>query len=206
MELYPPQRRNTRLNTAQPAAALAGGERSVIIITTALPSFFNMQGAAVLRTVTSELRDAIAAFPWDAAQSTGVIGHVVQWRSCFPSARKANLRGKVVPSEAFVCLRDIARLNLKRSHFPTAALLTDHYPRPIGLNLSGWHAFMDSDLAGLHCPLLTSLKLKDCVGLTDASLVGLQCPLLTSPTCGAAMASLTQAWRFSVVLCSQSST
>jgi hypothetical protein len=41
--------RNTRRNPTEPAAALAGGDRSVIVVTTALLGFFNMKGATVLR-------------------------------------------------------------------------------------------------------------------------------------------------------------
>jgi hypothetical protein len=42
-----------------------GGERSVIVVTTSLLGYFDMKGATVLRAISSELRDAIVAFPWE---------------------------------------------------------------------------------------------------------------------------------------------
>lgn len=56
---------NTRQHVAGPAAVLTGGERSVIVVAASLLGFFNTKEAAVLRTVSSEPRDAIATFLWN---------------------------------------------------------------------------------------------------------------------------------------------
>jgi len=78
--------RNMRQNTAEPAAVLAGGERSVVVVSSAaLLRFFCMKGATALRAVSSELRDAIAAFAWINEMTLRIHGrHIMQWRICFP--------------------------------------------------------------------------------------------------------------------------
>jgi hypothetical protein len=54
------------LKAAEHVAVLAGGARSVITFTPAdLLSFFYMKGARVLRAVSSDLRDAAAAFTFE---------------------------------------------------------------------------------------------------------------------------------------------
>jgi hypothetical protein len=54
------------MSTAELAAVFAGGEQSVIDVEAlALLRFFRMKGATVLRAVSTEHRDAIAAFNWN---------------------------------------------------------------------------------------------------------------------------------------------
>jgi Leucine-rich repeat (LRR) protein len=201
-------KRNTRPISTESAAVLAGGERSVINFTPALLSFSDMKGATVLRAVSSEIRDAVATFPWN--DHTRVPAHVVQWRLCFPSAWVANLSDTTVLAEAFVRLRNIVKLNLARSRFPVAVFVAGHYPQLSSLNLSkvefesyeedGYltemplaalqcpqltnldvsHCSGLTGLAGLHCPLLTNLNLSSCKSVTGAALAGLQYPLLTN--------------------------
>lgn len=173
------------LTLEQPAAQLSGGERSVIVVTSALLNSFDIKGATVLRAVSSEFRDAIASFPWD-DQCAHVITHIVKWRLCFRNARVANLSDRIVPYEAFVFLRDVATLNLARSNFPMAALCASHYPKLVSLNLSRVETYTKdqqltvTSLAALRCPLLTNLDLSCRTGLT--SIAGLKCPLLTTLT------------------------
>jgi len=172
--------RNLRLNIAVPVAVLAGGERSVIAVeASVLLSFFHMKGAMVLRAVSSELRDAIAAFTWN-DESSFDGNRVVQWRACFPNARTANLCDTTVQAEAFVLLRDLVSLDLTDSCFPVEAFVDEHYPRLNNLNLQGCSDLTGDDLGDLQCPLLTNLDLTYCEHLTGAGLVALKCPQITS--------------------------
>jgi hypothetical protein len=199
---------NTRPNIAEPLAVLAGGERSVIIKTAALLYFVGMKESTVLRLVSSEFRDAIAAFPWgDQALTFIAHSHILHWRFCFPNARAAILINTSVPSSAFQRLQGVEKLNLMFSTFSVAAFVAEHYPRLTCLNLmekkkkrhgrltraclaalqcpllSTLNLSGCSDITGLmnlQFPLLTSLDLSKCLALTDASLIDLQCPLLAS--------------------------
>lgn len=180
-------------NIAEPAAVLAGGERSVIVVTTAaLLGFSCMEEATVLRAVSSDFRDATAAFIWDdIACIEG--SRVVQWRACFPNAQRASVfRARVrpsstVPAEAFVHLRGIVTLKLSLSCFPVAALVAEQYAQLTSLKLYDNEVsdyeddfrFTGATLAAIprQCPLLTSLTLDNCSDVTDFA--GLQCPLLT---------------------------
>jgi hypothetical protein len=141
-----------------------------------------MKGATVLRAVSSELRDAIAAFTWNDANKLFLDrSYVMKWRACFPNARAANLRNTTVPAEAFVLLRDLVTLDLQFSDYSAAALVAEHYSRLTSLSLAekdrdfNYHSqdeeedwrLTDASLGAIsrHFPLLTSLNLYSCLGL-----------------------------------------
>jgi hypothetical protein len=135
-----PVDRNMRLNR-QPAAVLAGGERSVIVVTSAaLLGLFCMEGATLLRAVSPEFRDVIATFTWN--DDITEILDVTRWLVCFPNARAANFYEATVPAKAFVRLRDVAKLDLSYACFPKAAFVAEHYPRLTSLTVreEGGHA------------------------------------------------------------------
>jgi hypothetical protein len=122
------EERSVKLET-EARAVLAGGERSVIVkASAALLKFFNTKGATVLRAVSSEFRDDIAAFPWDDQAHTAITGtNIVRWLACFPDTRAANFTDTTVPAEVFVHLRDIVKLSMARSCYPVLAFFTENY-------------------------------------------------------------------------------
>jgi hypothetical protein len=148
---------NTRQHDAVPTAVLGGGERSVIAFTVALLSFFNMKRATVLRAVSSELRDAITAFPWD--ENTHVPAHIVQWRASFPNAKAANLNHTIMPAEAFEHLQGLTMLNLVRSRFTEAALFACDYPLLTTLDIKSCFFFTAPCLPRLICQVVMASRI-----------------------------------------------
>jgi hypothetical protein len=195
---------------AMPAAVFTGGARSVVIeASPALLAFFDVDSAAVLRTVASDLRGIVADYRWDS--SMFVYGATVEkWRACFPRAQSANLEDEDVPADAFVHFRSLVELSLTRSQFSVRALVANEFPRLTRLDLTedtGYtlndetrRRLLDVDLAALQCPLLTDLTLGGCdditgmtlhfplltnlsltfSGITNAGLGAMQCPVLLS--------------------------
>ena len=73
--------------------------------------FFDTCAATVLRTLCTEMRDAVAGYAW--ADGRRIKGSLVAWRACFPRARRANIeRRRDLGDGDFVHLAGIHTLNM----------------------------------------------------------------------------------------------
>jgi hypothetical protein len=70
----------------------------------ALLGFCNTKEATFLRAVSRELRDPVAAFPWN-DKSTRILSHIwphmEQWWKCFPNAHTAMVSRAVLTEALF---------------------------------------------------------------------------------------------------------
>lgn len=105
-------------------------------------SMFNTKMAMSLRATCHEFKDAVTRYPWE--DLTTKVSNVELWRSCFPNARAANVRGNMLVDARFAPLAGVQKLNMSRS---------------LGVTNAGF-----AQLGGY----LSSLNISDCSNLTDA--------------------------------------
>ena len=152
--------------------------------------------------MSSELRNAIAEFPWVHQERLGG-DRFVKWRDCFSDARVAILNHKAVPAAAFERMQGLETLDLEFSRFPVANLLAVNFSQLTILLLSNCSGLSDARLAALQCPLLTNLDLSFCSGITGAGLARLRC-LFGAPSLPRSTyinALIFRAWRVFHFLC-----
>ena len=77
-----------------PRMTLAGGRGRTLLAECpgALLQFFDTPSACALRLVCREFQAAVAAYPWEDME-TVILGSIGGWRTFFPRARCAKVRG-----------------------------------------------------------------------------------------------------------------
>jgi hypothetical protein len=81
------------LDGANMAFAGSGYETILSHAYGALFPMFDTKDALVLRQVCLELKETVAAFPWE-DKKTVIKGRVAAWRACFPKARCALMKNR----------------------------------------------------------------------------------------------------------------